>query len=1158
MSKLDKELKLKALLAAGASSLALTFAGPAFAQDETPVEDAADEVVEIIEEEVAADTDTDDTIVVTGSRIKKSTFNSLSPLQVITTDAAKDVGLIDPSAILQQSEAAAGQQIDSSFQGFVLDNGPGSQTINLRGLGASRTLLLINGRRMAPAGVEGAPTNPSLNLIPGSLVERYELLLDGASSVYGSDAVAGVGNMILRQDFEGFEVGLYGEYNEEGAGNDYTVNAAWGKNNDRGFIGVGVEYDYTDAVTFGDRDFLAGCNTHYEIDENGRIRTLDARSAYDTEQDSGGTVTAPHSPCKIAGSFTDRIFEQSPAVGFGSAYFVGAGNGNILDAYSDTGLFGVPVDADGDGIIDIYFPDFTSGARDLAANLLSEQKKSSIMAYGEYVLEGESNLTPYFEAMHVNNDISANSGVGAIFPDIPADNPFNVCNPAAAGGVDCGLAQDALLNSPGYRTSFDAFYNGGGGSANCFGVFGPTPPVGVCTPDVFGIGFGGPIGPIVVNSNGGIRGDRNLTDVTLAQTRGVIGIKGDMPWLTAGSLQGWSFDTSLSYSYAEGSSSRPGIRDDRLALALGWDPTTDLNSDGEVDGDTIDAENELLLLPGGPCDVAGVSNPGLLQPDAAAGCVPVNFFAPSIYQRNGAGDFATQAERDYLFDTRDFDTTYEQTIFNGYVTGQLFELPAGAVAGVAGVEYRIDSIDSQPDLIASEGLFFGFFKDAGAEGEKWTREAFFELDVPLLADSAFGRELSTNLSARYTEDEFYGDAWTYAAKLGYRPVDSLLLKASLGTSFRAPNLRENFLKGQSGFNSVFDPCAVPGAAVNFDPLGGVFVYDASNDPRVTQNPEVITNCLREGRDPTTIGFDPVSGSTIQFPGVEITTGGTDEIGPETSESFTAGFSFEQPWFEAFDLTVAATYIDIEIEDTIIEPSAQFLVSSCFSALDTTNRSVTCDSLSYGSTGLVTDIDQAFLNQDKDTYTGIDYNARFSKEFTAFDQPMDLGINIRANQLKERGSVFVNDDLSVSQDDDVGEFGFPEWSATSSVFVDVNDYRFTWGTRYVGDVGPDVDVVNDFGDALNSTGTGFRDTCLGPLQGDVQCKDVDFADSYLIHTAAIRYTGDTMVIRAGVRNLLDTEPPQVDSSQVFAVSNVPIGNGYDLNGREFYFSIDKDF
>ena len=98
--------------------------------------------------------------------------------------------MIDPAEILQGSTASTGQQIDLTFQGFVLDNGPAASTVNLRGLGASRNLILINGRRVSPSGVEGAPAAPNLNLLPRSLVARYDILLDGASSVYGSDAIA--------------------------------------------------------------------------------------------------------------------------------------------------------------------------------------------------------------------------------------------------------------------------------------------------------------------------------------------------------------------------------------------------------------------------------------------------------------------------------------------------------------------------------------------------------------------------------------------------------------------------------------------------------------------------------------------------------------------------------------------------------------------------------------------------------------------------------------------------------------------------------------------------------------------------------------------------------------------------------------------------------
>ena len=1150
---------LRLALAAGASAFALS-AGTAWAQD-----DQDDDGVELIEES-DEEASSDDEIVVTGSRIKRSTFNSISPLQVITTEDSLDVGLIDPAAILQQSEAAAGTQIDSSFQGFVLDNGPGSETLNLRGLGASRTLILINGRRMAPAGSEGAPTQPSINLLPGSLIDRYDLLLDGASSVYGSDAVAGVGNAILKKDFDGLELFASGDYNQEGAGHDYTVSAAWGANNDRGFFGVGAEYTFQDRVTFADRDFLSGCDTHIEVTEDGSIRTADVRTRAITELESQGLVSAPISPCVSgAGGFANRIFdrgEDARSLGnprFGSAYYT-PGAGNLIPNFTDTGLFGVPMDQDRDGIVDVYFPDFSPGGRILDADLFNEQKLSSIMAYGEYTFEGEMNVTPFFETLVTNLKVDANSGGAVLFPDVPQDNPFNVCNPNQPNGFDCGLAEEQILLSPEYERLFQAYYFnpeaaalGFGGDDNCFGF-----AFEDCLPRNL-VGTLAALGPQPVSAQGIVRGDRNLTEVDLTQYRLVGGVRADLPFLNVGSLANWSGEISGVFSRSDSDVVRPGIRDDRLALALGWDPTTDIDGDGVADGTSNTATDGLgsgglLTLPGGACDIDGLSNPGLLQPDAAAGCVPVNLFTPEFLTL-GVGDLSPE-ERAYLFDNRDFNTVYEQTVFNAFVTGSVAELPAGSLGVVLGAEYRIDSIDSQPDNVAADGLFFGFFSDEGAVGEKWTREAFAEIDIPLLGGKPLARELTFNASTRWTEDEFYGSAWTYSMKAGWRPIDPLLLKASVGTSFRAPNLRENFILGQSGFNSVTDLCAVPADAIQLG-AGGTFVYNPQGDYRVTQGlDEIFANCLREGRNPTSDGFDPVAGTANQVVGVEVTTGGTEDIGPETSESFTMGMAFEQPWFDAFDLNLNVNYYDIEIDDTIIEPSNAFIVSSCY-LRDDNIRSPFCDRITTGGAlNTITDLDASFINQDRETVAGLDYNLTYRQDVEIGDEPVTLRANLRANQLKERAFVFVDDQLVEATTDITGQFRFPEWTASGSFSAEVAEYQFTWFTRMIGEVQqPNSDP---FSDAFGSGGQ-QSDTCLGPRGGDTLCRDVDFADNYFEHTASVRYRGDTMTIRAGVTNVFDTTPPLVDPSELGGVrSNVPLGAGYDVDGREFFLTVTKDF
>jgi len=1130
-----KPENLAKLLLGSSILAAVTYATPVFAQDAsdlpvvcadgtTPADGLCADGVELLVEETIESDDSDD-IVVTGSRIKRDTFTSIAPLQVLTTDLSQDVGLFDPSTILQRSESAAGQQIDATFQGFVLDNGPGSQTLNLRGLGPDRTLLLVNGRRLAPAGVEGAPTNPSINLLPGSLIDRNELLLDGASSVYGSDAVAGVANIILRKDFEGFEVFGRGDITEQGGNTDFTLSGSWGKNSDRGFIGVGAEYDFRDEVQIKDRDFLEGCDTHYEITSSGQIRTVDLRSNA-LVQARNPDISISEQDCKIQG-ISGRIF--NPFTRTGSVYFTENG-GNFLPNFNEnTDAFGNPVDRNGDGIRDVDFQDVNNNAANTDRSFITEQKLFNVMAYGEYTLEGAANITPFFEANYSRAEVTAdNTGAPQIFPSVPDTNAFNPCN--LATGVDCRDADNV----------FQGFVPG-------------SPFAGFA----LSTGFSTPVIPVVT-----IQGDRNNVATTQEQYRGVAGVRGDLNLLNNAGLDNWTWEIAGVYSQSIGKSNRNGIREDKLAFALGLDPTADYDGDGIVDNngdgiaDDYDQNQNFFGAFGdtqviGACNAAGLSNPGLALADLTEGCVPVNLFAPSILGQT-IGDFATTAERDYVFGTRNFDTTYKQTILSAFATGEVLDLPAGPLSVVVGGEWRKDEIESTPSVEASNGLLFGFFADRGAVGSKEIKEVFAEIDFPVIADQMFFRELSLNASGRITDEEFYGLAGTYSIKAGWRPVDSLLLKSSFGTSFRAPNLRENFLEGQSGFATIFDPCAVPDDA---------FVLGGGYDPDLDEREQTtLDNCIREGRDPTAVGIDSQGLNTQQTSSVEVTSGGSLDLDEETSKSFTAGFAFEQPFTDAFDFNLNMNYYKIKIEGAVVEPSSAFIVSDCFTRQDGV-RSQFCDLIDTeaGNRQLVSDVAAVFVNFDEEVVKGVDVNGTLGKEINAFNKNIDLGLAVRANKLLERTTGFVDTSGEEIVTDFAGEFGFPEWTGRATLTADVDDFRFTWQTRYIGEVEQDAEGIDPLDDAFGNEGTGFfGDTCLGTAAGDVTCRDVGFADEYFTHTASVRYRNDSWTLRAGVSNIFNESPPLVDSNEVFAISNTPIGNGYDLDGRQFFASFNKKF
>ena len=1132
-------------LAFSASALAFAIAGPAYAQD---AEDGQDEEeVDVAEDGQAAEAPQGG-IVVTGSRIRRDTYTSISPIQILTSQEEQEAGVFDPTAILQRSEASAGVQIDATFQGFVLDNGPGSTTLSLRGLGADRTLLLINGRRLAPAGVEGAPTSPSLNLLPSTLIERYDLLLDGASSVYGSDAVAGVGNVILRKDFDGLELTAFGNINPDGGGDDYTIGGAYGWNFDRGFIGIGAEYDYRDSIRLKDRDFFRGCTTALDITEDGEIRRLNIYSQANALADSGGAVTTSAGEC-VQSSFNGRII--IPFTSVGSVYLDGRTFGTQIGNSGIPGFsesdFGGPVDADGDGVQDVdLLNDYNLNGANPDQTFLSQQKRYNILAYGEYTFPGAGNITPFFEAMYTRAEVfGENEFFAQIFPYVPDNNPFNPCN-TDVSGVDC-------------RADTEASLPGSGRSA---------------------------LGPLSVRPVFAIEGDRNNTDVVQEQYRGVLGVRGDLP----GFGSSWSFEATGMYSRAKGTSNVRGIREDRLALAIGIDPTQDFDGDGVFDnnGDGIaDDYNSGLPVGNGliarltgqvpaiaPCDTSALANPNAALPDLADGCVPANLFADSVLG-SAQGTFATQAETDYLFGDRSFVTVYEQTVFNAFVTGDLFELPAGPVGVVLGAEYRNDKIDSQANAIASNGLFFGFFADSGAKGSKRIMEAFGEVDIPLIAARPLVEELNLNLSARITDEEFYGTNYTYSIKGGWRPVDRLLLKFSYGTSFRAPNLRENFLGSQTGFQTLTDPCAVPDLAFN-DVTG---TYDPNGE---TRDANVLANCIREGRDPTTVGLAPdPSGSgslpPIQNTSVEIARGGSLDIDPETSRSITAGASYEDTWGD-FDVALGVNYYDIKVKDSIVSPNAQFILNDCYTRNDP-QRSPFCDRITIGaaSTQLVSDVFAGFINLDQESVRGFDFNGRFAKDVKMFGEQVEFRLNVRANRLLERSSLFINSvTLERNSDDDVGEVGFQKWNGRATLSADIRDFRLSWTTRYIGPFGPDEDNVNAFVDVFGYDANGVfeyqSDTCLGGgsrtngvpdgiVAGDgVFCRPVDFGKEQFLHTASISYEGDKFDVILGVSNIFDTVPPQVSpfAPSITDISNTVLGAGYDYNGREIFGSVTYRF
>jgi outer membrane receptor protein involved in Fe transport len=222
---------------------------PAFAQDAQDASaDQADET---------ATADQGAAIVVTGSRIRRDEFTAAEPITVITSQEITQAGFNSATDALQSGAVTQGAgQINNFYGGFVTDGGTGANTLGLRGLGPSRTLILLNGRRLAPGGTRGSVLAADLNVLPTAIIDRIEVLKAGASSIYGSDAVAGVVNIITDQKLRGLNLEAQINVPEVGAGVDKRIAATFGFESDRLSIIGSLEYRKRNQLSLRDVPWL--------------------------------------------------------------------------------------------------------------------------------------------------------------------------------------------------------------------------------------------------------------------------------------------------------------------------------------------------------------------------------------------------------------------------------------------------------------------------------------------------------------------------------------------------------------------------------------------------------------------------------------------------------------------------------------------------------------------------------------------------------------------------------------------------------------------------------------------------------------------------------------------------------------------------------------
>ncbi|MDT0604620.1 TonB-dependent receptor domain-containing protein [Thalassotalea castellviae] len=251
-----------AIISSAMTMSATTFANNAQAVNEISRQaQASSTPVENVQKE-----ETTEKITVTGSRLRRDSFSVATPLAIMSKDGIEDTGLGSLSEILvdelpQISESSSNTNTQSNI------TATGLSTINLRNLGSSRTLTLIDGRRVV-SNSHGS-NSVSLSTIPTGMVQRVEVITGGASAAYGSDAIAGVVNIITQQDKEGFEFKARGGESLEGGAKEFSLDFSYGTEfaNGRGYIYASSSYDKQYGLTYADRKRAQQQESHFYDDE---------------------------------------------------------------------------------------------------------------------------------------------------------------------------------------------------------------------------------------------------------------------------------------------------------------------------------------------------------------------------------------------------------------------------------------------------------------------------------------------------------------------------------------------------------------------------------------------------------------------------------------------------------------------------------------------------------------------------------------------------------------------------------------------------------------------------------------------------------------------------------------------------------------------------
>jgi iron complex outermembrane receptor protein len=977
---------------------------------------SSDVVVETADDEDEAEPEE---VVVTGSRIARTQYEVAQPVTIIYGEEYENRGYTNAADALFDVPGIGVTNSLTSGSGGSFGNqsqlSVGQALANNFGLGSGRTLVLVNGRRFvgstSPFGSGGSGNAVDINNIPSVMIDRVEIVNAGGSAVYGSDAIAGVINYVLKDDYEGAAMTLvYDDY--AGLSSDVSFQAVMGGNfaGGKGNMVMNFQYEEIGTVFTGDWD-------RYYDKENGvcetnsLVRTYAAGKAYQRQYIRRGMVVpytanvegnpqVTQTGCiglsAIPETGRATLYDYSFKNGAnGIWYFDGQwpdgtswhfGDIGDLQPYYDGINYGSSFF--GFDAMDAYRSDFNT--------LRAGFERLNFSMFSNY--DVNDNMTVYFDVFHngfFSFDYGNTSGYpystwafgsGQDFPPtIGIDNPFLTQN-----SVD-------IMNSYGatevyvHKSHIDLLQKGDGGYT-------------------------------IENNNAvsmysvGVEGNFDLNDQTFNYAAG------------------YSIGNTEIYSDA------PGVIGARYAAALdvGINPNT-----GEIDCRmNYDPARDPALYDYSPFAPGFFTGGTLFGPSllgSIGDCAPLNILG------RGA---PSQAARDYIGTNLRTNAFIEQEVTYGVLSGDLFDLPGGTVKAAMGFEARVEQGDYNSSAIQNLELTRSAARPSLGGGYEVDAD-YYEVSVPLLGNDLTlpgVMSLVADYSARTIDNSIAGSYDVDATSLNWRIMDDLAVRYSEQTAVKAPDLGDLFLPQITAFSRADDPCDY-----RFRDVG--------------RNPEQRrANCDAEGIPADFVSL--VVNATAR--GV---TGGNPNLINEVADTVSTGIVYQPNWWgDVFfgSLNLAADYIEIQLNDYVTSFSLSQNMAACYD-YDTYPNSQFCDSFTRDADFEVVDFQTGLINAGLIDFATYVYKADFAfdvAELASFVSRENVAMDLGSMAVRWRATqedFFASADSGAAEDlsSATGQFGNDEWFYDTAVEWVYGDwYVWVQGNSRSGGV---IDINRQYDD-----------------------------------------------------------------------------------------------